>query len=93
MIMKVSTFLDDESKWCKNDFAVNADGFATNPCDKDATRWCIFGALLACEYTTEEENDLILAAHEITNCGLTVWQDAEVRTFTEVHKLLLRVGH
>ncbi len=93
MKMKLSDLLIDESKWCQNNFAEDTYGLSVDPLDSEATSWCIVGAEVACEYTIEEKLDVIRAASGKVNTSLAAWQDMPERTFNEVRKFLLSIGH
>jgi hypothetical protein len=42
--MKIRELLTDESKWCKGNSAVDAEGYPVFPSNHHATRWCLYGA-------------------------------------------------
>ena len=93
MRMKVSDFLNDESKWCQNYGALNIDSYGTAPTSSAAVRWCIMGAAAVCEYTREEFVDLKTKTDKTTGGEIVLWQDAPERKFAEVRRLLQEAGH
>lgn len=51
--MKISELLSDESKWCKGDYARDAQGMPINHLSSDARSWCLLGAAYRCYYSDE----------------------------------------
>ena len=93
MIMKVSTFLGDESRWCQGAFALDKANNHVFPETPEAVRWCVHGAMEVCAYTGQEKLQLVQAVRALCHESTTAWQDTPERTFAEVHELLLRMGH
>ena len=91
--MKLSLFLDDKSKWCQGNFATNAHGMPVDPLDLKAISWCIEGAMVVCRYTLAEGANVLADIYRKTGSATHIWQDNPGRTFDEVRKLLLDIGH
>lgn len=83
--------------WTQNAFARNEEGFSVTPDGKDATSWCLTGALWLVvrgnKNPKEYYGDVPLTVHNlIKNLGLResagVWNDDPNRTKEEVIELL-----
>lgn len=96
--MKVSELLDSPNKWCQHAYAKNSRGEPVLSYAKEATCWCLIGAIDACyplEYVRgPQEHDEIMQKLKDT-IGITnvaTWNDDPSRTFEEVREAVLKAG-
>ena len=90
--MKPSEYI--KKGWCQGQLAKDAYGIGTEPNYTSATRWCLYGAILAA-YNEEilKRVDIIDKLYEkLPVDSMALWNDAPKRTREEVIKLLESVG-
>ena len=85
--MKVKELLTDETKWTKRVFARTAGGFRVSPTNKDATCWCLLGAIERCypgsQYCAIRDKVIGFLQYPIS-----LWNDSPNRTFKDVKNLV-----
>ena len=47
LLERALTRIEDETHWCQDDLALDADGRPVPPVSDAAVKWCAFGALIA----------------------------------------------
>ena len=91
-MMMVRDVLSDESKWIKKREAVNAKGDPVAPRSKEATRWCLMGAIMVCTGGAVTRAQLIAAVRAalpiryknpwevvaFNDAPATTWEDVKV---------------
>ena len=78
--MKISELLCDESKWCKEHNAVDAQGNSVYHGSEEAVKWCLLGAFLKC--------GLIPELGQIINVDITEFNDDPSTTFQDVLEVI-----
>ena len=95
--MKVSDLLSDTSKWIKHDYARNVFGDTVDSQDSTAAKWCLSGAIRACNPSNFSEVVRIekWLAGALYNLGLLklggnieMWNDEEGRKFSDIVMVL-----
>jgi hypothetical protein len=91
----VRAFLSWPEKWTKEAFARDSSGELTCMMGRDATQWCLDGAvnrvcrIRVCRSSFARATTLRHALrHYVEGRGLTNWNDAPERTFEDVIALL-----
>ncbi len=91
--MKAHELLSDESKWCREAYALDSQGRVTPPDSPTACRWCIEGAIFRCYSDSTDALRRIDGALEARGAtrDVLVFNDDKHRTFEEVRSLLIEV--
>lgn len=85
--MKVQDILTDESKWCKEHCAYDAQGNIVDPNNENAVCWCLYGALAkAGLWNTDEDKRLTNAIHSRFKMAVSSFNDRS--SFAEVRALI-----
>lgn len=97
--MTVCELLSDESKWCKEAMARDANGEETVEWGEDACQWCLSGAVGKC-YSRIPNADVqdvfrrlksaIIA--EGTNVPIEIWNDADSTSFADIRRVIEKAG-
>jgi len=88
--MKIKELLSDESKWIKNNIALNANEEVRAATSKDAIKWCLLGALQKCYHKEVVNCNKIYDKIEefIYPKAIHQWNDSNEITFSDVKNLL-----
>lgn len=88
--MKVRELFTDASKWAKGAEARNSDGLRTQFDSPFAVSWCLGGALAKC-YPNTYPSLRVEVQMQMGIRHISVWNDADNRTFEEVKELVDRL--
>lgn len=86
--MKVKELLSDSSKWTQGSFAKDKFGEVTKIDSKDATCWCLQGALQLCYGNYSINPSIYDKVKSEINRSIPGWNDTPERTFEDVKQLV-----
>ncbi len=85
--MKVYELLDKPEKWTKGMLSRDSRGRPIDyPRDELAVCWCLLGAIELC-YESREDMSVVKLVRNSINRGISEWNDAPERTYSEVISL------
>lgn len=90
--MKVHELLSDETKWCRGNLALDAEGNPRRPSDPLAIRWCMIGAFMKCYEDSAEIgmcDEIYDLVREKCNSPIAKFNDNLKTTFQQVKQLFL----
>jgi hypothetical protein len=90
--MKAHELLSDPYKWTQGGLARDPAGYIVGPNVPHAVSWCLIGAIEKVSW--HSARDCRQVQEHLAKAGvlsLSDWNDAEGRTFEEVHSLLVEL--
>ena len=89
--MKLYEVIDEPSKWCAHQNALDGDGYPISAFDPKARSWCLYAALMRFVPSRQKHQVLVDAVQQMGYRNIAAFNDDPETTFDIVQTLLRRL--